>query len=83
MTKYSAIGQVQQEIAQVADAAVRKYEEGILVEDRSEAGVANSMRVGAKEKNSKLYVKMIKLLTVANPAHGPGFLEEVSLYTNT
>jgi hypothetical protein len=36
------------------------------------------MRVGAKEKNMKLYVKMIKFLTVANPAHGVGFLEEVS-----
>ncbi len=36
------------------------------------------MRVGAKEKNMKLYVKMIKFLIVANPAHGAGFLEEVS-----
>ncbi len=36
------------------------------------------MRVGAKEKNMKLYVKMIKFLTVANLAHGAGFLEEVS-----
>jgi hypothetical protein len=35
------------------------------------------MRIGAKEKNAKLYAKMIKLVAVANPANGPGFLQEV------
>ncbi len=70
---------MQQEIAQAADVAVWKYNEVTPFEEKSDEGVANAMRVGAKEKNAKLYVKMIKLLTVANPAHGPGFLEEVSL----
>jgi len=39
--------------------------------------VANAMRVGAKEKIAKLVVKMGKVLAVANPVHGPAFLEEV------
>jgi len=34
------------------------------------------MKVGAKEKNMKLYVKMIKLLIVANPTYGVGFLRK-------
>jgi len=37
------------------------------------------MRAGAKEKNAELYVKMFKLLVVANPNNGPAFLQEVSL----
>jgi hypothetical protein len=48
------------------------------MEEKIVEGAAQAMRVGAKEKNMKLYVKMIKFLTVANPAHGAGFLEEVS-----
>jgi len=35
------------------------------------------MRVGAREKVAKLIAKMGKLLAVANPVHGLGFLEEV------
>ncbi len=69
---------MQQEIALAADVAMRRYNEATPFEEKSHEGVANAMRIGAKEKNAKLYLKMIKLLTVANPAHGPGFLEEVS-----
>ena len=46
---------------------------------RSVEGVASSMRSGAKERVSQMTVKMGKLLAVANPAHGPGFLEEVNI----
>jgi len=35
------------------------------------------MKVGAREKVTKLISKMGKLLTVANPVNGPGFYEEV------
>lgn len=67
----------QQEIAQAADAAVRKFNEVTPFEEKSDQGVANAMRVGAREKASKLIVKTGKLLVVANPTHGLGFLEEV------
>lgn len=69
---------LQQEIALASDGAVRKYHEMTPHEEKTEVGVADSMRVGAKEKAAKLYVKMVKLLTVANPVLGPAFLHEVS-----
>lgn len=68
---------MQQEISNAADASVRKYNEVTPPEERSTEGVANAMRSGAKERASKLISKMGKLLAVANPAHGPGLLEEV------
>ncbi len=68
---------LQQEIVQAVDAALQRYHETTLTEEKTMEGAAHAMRVGAKEKNMKLYVKMIKFLTVANPAHGVGFLEEV------
>jgi hypothetical protein len=61
-----------------ADATLRRYHETTPIDEKSVEGAAHAMRVGAKDKNMKLYVKMIKLLTVANPAHGAGFLQEVS-----
>ena len=36
------------------------------------------MRVGAEEKAGKLYLKMEKLLAMANPTNTLGFMEEVS-----
>jgi len=42
--------------------------------------VANAMRVGIKEKNAKLYIKLIKLLIEVTFAHGPRFLEEVNFF---
>jgi len=41
------------------------------------------MRVGAREKVAKLIAKMGKLLVVANPVHGPGFLKEVCRNLNS
>lgn len=74
---------MQQEIAASSDAAVRKYHEDTPIDEKSDVGVADAMRLGAKEKATKLYVKMHKLLTVANPALGLGFLEEVGFVCNT
>jgi len=67
----------QQEISAAADAAVRKYNEATSFEDKSDDSIANVMRAGAKEKATKLTVKMGKLLAVANPTNGSGFLHEV------
>jgi len=61
------------------DDASRKYTEITPFEDRSNEGIANAMRVGAKEKVAKLNVKMGKLLAVANLVLSPAFLEEVLL----
>jgi len=61
----------------VVDDAAHKYIEITSFEEKSNEGVANAMRVGAREKVTKLIAKMEKLLAVANPVHGPGFLEEV------
>jgi len=44
---------VKQEIAKAADDAVRKYNEVTLFEEKSNQGVANAMRVGAKESSIK------------------------------
>jgi len=68
---------LQQEISNAADDAARRYMEITPVEEKSHQGVANAMRVGVKEKIAKLVVKMGKLLAVANPVHGPAFLEKV------
>lgn len=40
-------------------------------------------RAGARDKVIKLYMKMIKLLAMANLARGPSFFEEVSTCMNT
>ena len=62
---------------------MRKYHEDTPIDDKTVAGVADAMRLGAKEKSTKLYQKMHKLLTVANPALGPRFLAEVGSMYNT
>jgi hypothetical protein len=69
---------VQQEISQAADAAVRKYNDATPDDDRKPEEAARAMRVGTKERTKTLMVKMGKLLAVAHPANGPGFLKEVT-----
>lgn len=66
-----------QEIFQSTDAAIQKYNEVTLIDERSEKGVANAMKVGGWDRATKLIARMEKLLAVVNPAHGPAFLEEV------
>jgi hypothetical protein len=70
---------LQQEISQAMDAAIRKYNETTPEKDKTPKGLVHAMRAGANEKTGKLNVKMMKLVTVANPAHKPEFLAEVSL----
>lgn len=45
--------------------------------ERSPLQVAHAMRIGANEKLGRPNLKMSKLLAVANPANGQGFLQEV------
>ena len=68
---------VQQEIAQSADAAVRRYNEVTLEDERTPEQRVHAMRSGAHERTSKLNVKMSKLVAIANPANNQGFLDEV------
>jgi len=57
---------------------LQRYDKTTLIDEKIVERAAHAMKVGAKEKNVKLYIKMIKLLTMANLAHEAGFLEEVS-----
>jgi len=71
---------LQQEISDAMDVTRQKYNETTPADERSELGIANAMRMGAKEKVNKVYMKMMKLAVVANPANGPEFLEEVFFF---
>ena len=68
---------LQQEISQAADAAVQKYTNSTLEEERRPEEVAHAMRARAKERTKTLMEKMGKLLAVVAPANGPEFLVEV------
>ena len=70
---------VQQEIAQSADAAVRRYNEVTPEDEKTPEQRVHAMRSGAHERTSKLNVKMSKLVAVANPSNNQGFLDEVIL----
>ncbi len=68
---------LQQEIAAAGDAAVLVYREETKPEDVTREGIAAAMKLGIKDKTTKLMVKLGKMTAVANPAHGPELLEEV------
>ena len=68
---------MQQEIAQAADTAVRRYNEVTAEDERTLEQRVHAMRSRAHERTSKLNVKMSKLVAVANPANNQGFLDEV------
>ena len=70
-------GTVQFEIAAAADIAVRLYKEETPLEDQDVEGALAAMRMGAKEKTSKLIQKLGKLTAVANPNLGSEWLKEV------
>ena len=71
---------MQQEIAQSANATVRRYNEMTPEDERSPEQRVHAMRSGAHERTSKLNVKMSKLVAVANPANNEGFLDEMISY---
>jgi hypothetical protein len=53
------------------------YRKETKLEDVTREGVAAAMKMGIKEKTTKLIVKLGKMTAVANPANGPEFLPEV------
>ena len=74
---------MQQEIAQFADATVRRYNEMTPEDDRTPVELVHAMRSRAQERISKLNVKMSKLVAVANLANKQGFLDEVISYATS
>jgi hypothetical protein len=77
ISNLNVVGFLQQEIAQAADVAVRFYTEVTPFDEKSDQGLADAMRLGAKDRATKLIAKMGKLLAMANPTHGQTFLQEV------
>jgi hypothetical protein len=67
----------QQDIAAAGDLAVLVYREETKPEDVTQEGIAAAMKMGIKERTSKLIIKLGKMTPMANPAHGPEFLQEV------
>ena len=66
-----------QDISAAGDLAVLVYREETKPEDVTREGIAAAMKMGIKDRTSKLIVKLGKMTPVANPAHGPEFLQEV------
>jgi hypothetical protein len=67
----------QQEIVASADAAVRKYNEDTPSDEITKDGVAAAMRFSIKDSTERLYKKLSKIVSVANPALGSDWLKEV------
>ena len=68
----------QQEIAEAADEAARKYYDETAPEDRSDTDVTSQMRAAARNKQQSFRGQFAKHLAVANPKFGDKFLQEVS-----
>jgi len=79
---YNAIGIFQQEVAYTLDAILRVYNKVTPFDVKSEPGFGNVMRIGTKERTTKLISKIGKLLVVANLIHGLEFLQEVCFVLN-
>ena len=67
----------QQEISAASDAGVRKYREDTAAEEITAAGIATAMHNASKEATDKLYKKLSKIVSVANPSLGDDWLKEV------
>ena len=65
--------------AVVANGALRKYHEDVPPEENTREGVVAAMRASIKDSTEKLYKKLSKIVSVANPAHGLEWLQEVQL----
>jgi len=67
----------QQDIAAVADAAVRKYHKETPAPDVTKEGITTAMKVSIKDSTEKSYKKLFKIVALANPALTSDFLAEV------
>jgi hypothetical protein len=73
-----ALCPLQQEIAEAADDAARKYYDEIAKEDRSDTAVTVVMRAAARSREQSFRGHFAKHLAIANPKFGDRFLQEVS-----
>jgi hypothetical protein len=73
-----ALCPLQQEIAEAADDAVRKYYDETAKEDRSDTAVTAVMRAAARSMQQSFRGHFAKHLAIANPKFGDRFLQEVS-----
>jgi hypothetical protein len=73
-----ALCPLQQEIAEAADDAVRKYYDETAKEDRSNAAVTVVMRAAARTMQQSFRGQFAKHLAIANPKFGDKFLQVVS-----
>jgi hypothetical protein len=71
---------LQQEIAEAADEAARKYYDETAQEDRSDTDVTALMRAAARSKQNSFRGQFAKHLAVANPKFGDKFLQEVCAF---
>jgi hypothetical protein len=74
-----ALCPLQQEIAEAADDAARKYYDETAKEGRSDTAVTALMRAAARSKQQSFKGQFIKHLAIANPKFGNRFLQEVSV----
>jgi hypothetical protein len=75
---FFALCPLQQEIAEAADDAARKYYDETAKEDRSDTTVTVLMRAAAKTRQQSFRGQFAKHLAIANPKFGDRFLQEVS-----
>jgi hypothetical protein len=73
-----ALCPLQQEIAEAADDAARKYYDETAKEDRSNTDVTAVMRATARSRQQYFKGQFAKHLAIANPKFGDRFLQEVS-----
>ena len=71
---------LQQEIAEAADEAARKYYDETEPHDRSDTDVTALMRAAARSKQQSFRGQFAKHLAVANPKFGDKFLQEVCAF---
>jgi hypothetical protein len=74
---------VQDEIVQVANEAGQMYWEEVEVSIQSDGGLQEYVDKAISKKKEELYTIFGKTQAVANPAHSPGFLEQVSVAIRT
>jgi hypothetical protein len=71
---------LQQEIAEAADEAARKYYDETDPKDISDSEVTALMRAAARSKQHSFRGQFAKHLAVANPKFGDKFLQEVCAF---
>jgi adenine-specific DNA glycosylase len=75
-----ALCPLQQEIAEAADDAARKYYDETAKEDTSDTTVTALIRAAAKTRQQSFRGQFAKYLAIANPKFGDRFLQEVSAF---